>query len=68
MIRFKCHRSLRERLGIWLQKDHEFPHYVLENIADLVKEALKVDDSFTPENVPDRAYFNRAKAYLLEKG
>ena len=68
MIRFKCRRSLRERVGIWLQKEREYPHYILENIADLVKEALKVDDSFTPENVPDQAYFNRAKAYLLERG
>ncbi|MEK6809506.1 MAG: hypothetical protein AABY40_02430 [Nanoarchaeota archaeon] len=68
MIKFKCYRSPRERLGIWLQQEREYPHYILENIADLLKEWSGIDDYFTPKNLPNREYFRRAKAYLQEKG
>src|SRR3989344_387459 len=66
MIRFRCYRSPLEHVRNGLEVEREYPHYILENIADLLREWLKVSWP-SSNNLPNKKYFKRAKAYLLEK-
>ena len=68
MIRFQCHRGPLERFKIWLERPHYYAYDMVEHVFKLVRDLLDVDDFYTPINSPNKAYFRKAKFYLLEKG
>ncbi|GEM_PF-4096155 len=67
MIKFRCYQTPIEHLKNWLQEEHELPT-VVENIAEVARSWLNMDIINARENLPNQKYFERAKAYLAEKG
>ncbi len=68
MVSFRCHKTVKEHLQVWVQKPRSYRHFVLEDLMEVAAESLGVDIFFRPENLPDSKYFKRAESYLLEKG